>query len=101
VAGNVDLAATGWLLIGSVPGVLMGGRMTVRLPDRALRVALATTLTLAGVKLLEPPGDDAIVIVGVAVAAVAAVVALVRGRIRPARAEPATAAEGTTRTSGR
>ena len=101
VAGNVDLAATGWLLIGSVPGVLMGGRMTVRLPDRALRVALATTLTLAGVKLLEPPGDDAIVIVGIAAAAVAAVVALVRGRIRPARAAPQTAAEGTTRTSGR
>lgn len=100
VAGNVDLAATGWLLIGSVPGVLMGGRMTVRLPDRALRVALATTLTLAGVKLLEPPGDDAIVIAGVAVAAVAGVAALVRGRIRPARAAPQPAAEGTTRTSG-
>ena len=25
VAGHVDLAATGWLLIGSVPGVLLGG----------------------------------------------------------------------------
>ena len=61
VAGHVDLGATGWLLIGSVPGVLIGGRLTVRLPDRALRVALASTLTLAGVKLLDPPGSDAIV----------------------------------------
>ena len=56
VAGHVDLAATGWLLIGSVPGVLIGGRLTVKLPDRALRIALAATLTLAGVKLVDPPG---------------------------------------------
>jgi uncharacterized membrane protein YfcA len=74
VAGHVDLGATGWLLIGSVPGVLIGGRLTVRLPDRALRVALASTLTLAGVKLLDPPGSDAIVVVGAAVAALGALV---------------------------
>ena len=55
VAGHVDLAATGWLLIGSVPGVLIGGHFTVRLPDRALRIALAATLTLAGVKLVDHP----------------------------------------------
>ncbi len=75
VAGNVDLSATGWLLIGSIPGVLIGGRLTVRLPDRALRIALAATLTLAGVKLLEPPGADVIVIVGVSLAGIAALVA--------------------------
>jgi uncharacterized membrane protein YfcA len=55
VAGNVDLVATGWLLIGSVPGVLIGSQVTVRLPDRLLRVGLATVLTLSGVKLLEAP----------------------------------------------
>ena len=75
-AGHVDLGATGWLLIGSVPGVLIGGRLTVKLPDRALRIALASTLTLAGVKLLDPPGSDAIVTAG---AALAALVALVQG----------------------
>jgi hypothetical protein len=74
VAGHVDLGATGWLLIGSVPGVLIGGRLTVKLPDRALRVALASTLTLAGVKLLDPPGSDQIVIVGAALAATFALV---------------------------
>ena len=68
VAGHVDLAATGWLLIGSVPGVLIGGRFTVALPDRALRIALAATLTLAGVKLVDPPGADAIVLSGGVVA---------------------------------
>ena len=78
VAGHVDLGATGWLLIGSVPGVLIGGRLTVRLPDRALRIALAATLTLAGVKLVEPPGADAIVLAGIVAAAIAAVAATAR-----------------------
>ena len=92
VVGNVDLAATGWLLIGSVPGVLLGGRMTVRLPDRALRIALAATLTLAGVKLLDPPGADVIVIAGASVAALTALVASLRWA-RGRSAEP-TAASG-------
>ena len=78
VAGHVDLGATGWLLIGSVPGVLIGSRLTVRLPERALRIALAATLTLAGVKLVEPPGADAIVLAGVVTGAIAAVGATAR-----------------------
>jgi uncharacterized membrane protein YfcA len=75
VAGHVDLAATGWLLVGSVPGVLIGGMFTVKLPDRALRIALAATLTLAGVKLVDPPGADAIVLAGAIAAAIAALAA--------------------------
>ena len=55
VAGNVDLGATGWLLVGSIPGVLLGSQVSVKLPDRALRITLATTLTLSGVRLLEAP----------------------------------------------
>jgi uncharacterized membrane protein YfcA len=53
--GNVDLSAMGWLLIGSIPGILIGSQITVRLPDRSLRIGLATTLGVSGVKLLEPP----------------------------------------------
>jgi uncharacterized membrane protein YfcA len=70
VGGNVDFAATGWLLIGSIPGVLIGSNVSVKLPDRALRVALALVLSLAGVKLLEPPAANAIVLVvgGLAIA---------------------------------
>jgi len=78
VAGSVDLAATGWLLIGSVPGVLIGGRLTVRLPDRSMRMLLAATLTLAGVKLVDPPGANAVVIGSAAVALISVLVALVR-----------------------
>jgi uncharacterized membrane protein YfcA len=54
--GNVDLGAMGWLLLGSVPGVLIGSQVTVKLPDQLLRVGLATVLTLSGLKLLDAPG---------------------------------------------
>jgi uncharacterized membrane protein YfcA len=62
VGGNVDLHATAWLLVGSIPGVLAGSQLTVKLPDRMLRVALALVLSLAGVKLLDLPGAVAIVV---------------------------------------
>ena len=78
VAGHVDLGATGWLLIGSVPGVLIGSQMTVKLPERTMRVALALVLFLSGVKLLEPPGANAIVIVVAAAGLLAGLVALAR-----------------------
>jgi uncharacterized membrane protein YfcA len=55
VAGNVDLHAVLWLLVGSIPGVLLTSGLTVRLPDRLLRAALAVTLLASGVKLLGLP----------------------------------------------
>jgi uncharacterized protein len=55
VSGNVDLHATAWLLIGSIPGVLVTSRFTLALPDVALRVALGTVLVLSGLKLLNVP----------------------------------------------
>ena len=74
VAGNVDLRATGWLLIGSIPGVFAGSHIMIRLPDRALRMALATTLSLSGLKLLDVPGSSWIVVVGLGVMVAALVV---------------------------
>ena len=70
VTGSVDLHATGWLLIGSIPGVLLGSQLTVKLPDRALRVGLALVLSLSGVKLLDPPGANAIVLTVITIALV-------------------------------
>ena len=73
IHGNVDLGAMGWLLLGSVPGILIGSRLTVRLPERSLRVALATVLLASGVRLLEVPAYDiwvpVIFLVGAAAAA--------------------------------
>ncbi len=50
-ADNVDLGATAWLALGSIPGILAGSQFTVRLPDRAIRVALGLVLLGAGVRL--------------------------------------------------
>ena len=58
VHGNVDLGATAWLLLGSIPGILLGSQITVRLPERSLRVGLATVLLASGVRLLETPNYD-------------------------------------------
>jgi hypothetical protein len=55
ISGNVDLHATAWLLVGSIPGVLISSRFTVRLPDLILRISLGTILLLSGLKLLNVP----------------------------------------------
>jgi len=95
VAGNVDLGAAGWLLLGSVPGVLIGSQFTVRLPDKALRLALSSVLVASGAKLLEVPAANAVVIAVLAAGAVAVAWTLVGASRASARAA---AAEGTTRT---
>jgi uncharacterized protein len=76
--GNVDLAAMGSLLVGSIPGVLVGSQLTVRLPERALRVGLAATLLVSGIKLLDPPGSDVFVVAALGAALVGGVYAAVR-----------------------
>ena len=56
--GNVDLGAMSWLLLGSIPGILLGSQVTVRLPERSLRIGLAAVLAASGVRLLETPAYD-------------------------------------------
>ncbi|HTS73832.1 MAG TPA: sulfite exporter TauE/SafE family protein, partial [Gaiellaceae bacterium] len=56
VAGNVDLRTMGWLLTGSIPGILLTSHFTLRLPDRTLRLGLASVLMLSGVKLIDFAG---------------------------------------------
>jgi uncharacterized membrane protein YfcA len=66
VSGNVDLRATVWLLTGSIPGILISSRFTVKLPDVVLRVALGTVLTLSGLRLLNVPQANWILVGGLA-----------------------------------
>jgi uncharacterized protein len=90
IHGNVDLGAMGWLLVGSVPGILLGSQVTVKLPERSLRVALATVLLASGVRLLEFPAYDIWVPVILAAGAILAVtVELKRLNGRVARTDPA------------
>jgi uncharacterized membrane protein YfcA len=53
IHGNVDLHAMAWLLVGSIPGVLLGSHYSIRVPERALRMAFAFVLVLSGIKLLD------------------------------------------------
>jgi uncharacterized membrane protein YfcA len=55
VIGDVDLHATAWLLLGSVPGILISSRYTVKMPDMTIRGGLAGILIISGLKLLNVP----------------------------------------------
>jgi len=51
--GDVDLRVAAWLLVGSVPGVLLGSRLMPIVPRQALQLLLAGLLFLSAVKLLS------------------------------------------------
>ncbi len=63
-AGNVDVRTMGWLLVGSVPGILISSQLTVRVPERALRLALGGTLMLSGIKLVDVPEANWVILGG-------------------------------------
>lgn len=48
---DVHLATVGYLMLGSIPGILIGSQVMVSLPERALRGSLATVLAFSGLKL--------------------------------------------------
>jgi hypothetical protein len=70
VAGNVAMGTVGWLLIGSIPGILIGSQLSVGIPDRILRLSLSAVLVLSGIKLLDVPQSSTIIVVGLCVGAV-------------------------------
>ena len=51
-AGTINWTIAGLLLIGSLPGVLLGSRLSKYIPDRYLRPVLATVLAVSGLKLI-------------------------------------------------
>lgn len=50
VVGNVDFQLLGCLLIGSLPAVHFGSKISARLPSRTLQTILASILLILGVK---------------------------------------------------
>ncbi len=51
-AGNVDPTLAALLLVGSIPGVIFGSRMSLQLPDTGLRISLALILAFSGTRLI-------------------------------------------------
>jgi hypothetical protein len=55
IIGDVDMHAVAWLLLGSVPGILISSRYTVVVPDMTIRGGLGGILIISGLKLLNVP----------------------------------------------
>lgn len=70
IGGNVDFVLAGNILIGSVPGVLLGGMLAVRAPQGLLRRALAVVLCASGTMLVVKEGTPDVVIPAISIATV-------------------------------
>src|SRR5947209_997538 len=86
--GNVDTHAMAWLLVGSIPGVLIGSQLSIRVPERALRVAFGAVLVLSGIKIVGTPQANVVIAVGLGIMTVVFLVWSVRQlRVRRIAAE--------------
>lgn len=86
--GDLHLDLTAALLIGSVPGVYLGARVSSRAPDVIVRPILAAVLLLSALKLFDVPNE---VLVGAAIVGVCVIGALLlarRGRVRQLEMAP-------------
>ena len=68
IGGNVDFALAGNILLGSVPGVLLGGALSVRAKTGLLRTALAVVLIASGTMLIVKEGQPEVVVPAIAIA---------------------------------
>src|SRR4051794_35170374 len=91
VAGNIDFALAGTILIGSLPGVWIGAEIMPRVPVSALRASLALVLLASALGLISKAGANLSpgVILGVPVAMGVAIYALERLRSGRSTGEPA------------
>jgi uncharacterized membrane protein YfcA len=49
--GSIDVVLLVSLLVGSIPGVIIGSYISARIPDKVLRPVLAGTLAVVGARL--------------------------------------------------
>lgn len=53
IVGNVQYGTVSWLLVGSLPGIVIGSLLTRRIPIRPLRLCLAGVLIVSGLLILQ------------------------------------------------
>jgi uncharacterized protein len=96
VGGNVDFALAGNILLGSIPGVILGTNLSVKAPQAFLRRALAVVLIASGLTLISKEGDPSVVLPAIGIAAVMMGVLFGAQVIstRRSRGDPAGAATG-------
>jgi uncharacterized protein len=49
----VDWGLLAWLLVGSVPGIWLGAKLTRRMPEKLVRTLLCLSLVTAGLKVIH------------------------------------------------
>lgn len=54
-AGNVDFSLLGWLLVGSIPAIIIGTLVSSKMPDHLIRRILGITLFLLGINFMVNP----------------------------------------------
>jgi len=67
--GNVDLGLVGNILLGSIPGIIIGAALTEKVPQDKLRVALGVVLIASGIATVQK-GDPLVWPIAAAVAGV-------------------------------
>ena len=72
IGGNVDFPLAANILIGSIPGVIIGSNLSVKWPQGALRYALGLILIAAGLTIMGKANTDLVpwVMVGATLAIV-------------------------------
>jgi uncharacterized membrane protein YfcA len=85
---HLDIAAA--VLVGSIPGVLLGARISSRAPAGLVRTALVIVLLASALKLLDVP-NAVVGVVAIASVAGAVIVTVARQRRRAAEPEPSPA----------
>jgi hypothetical protein len=73
IGGNVDYGLMGNILVGSVPGVIIGSQLSVKWPQGILRGALGLILIAAGITIMSKADTDLVpwVVVGASLAVIA------------------------------
>ena len=77
VGGNVDFGLAGNIMVGSIPGVVLGSNLSVKWPQGALRYALGFVLIGAGLTIMNKANTELVPwVMGGAALAVAALFAV-------------------------
>ncbi len=90
ISGNVDYSLMVNILIGSIPGVWIGAHFVDRVPEQALRVALAAVLLGSALAMVNSAGGNVpVAVIFGAPLAVGVLGYLLRGRAQLSADEPA------------
>ena len=89
IFGDLQLAITGSLLIGSIPGVIIGANLSARARDAYIRPVLISVLALSALKLLDVSNGWLLFAIIASVATTAAYYAVRAVTRKPTQPQPA------------